>query len=1063
MKKRLLFVLASAVLSLSAMAADWVHPVPAHVDIVFGDTVYLYNVKAQSFFLGANYWDTRASVSPTKGYKCVLEQTDDGITIKDSVETKGGMYYFWASAADNIWVDYATEGNIYWNFVANGDGSYNIYNTLADLASYPLGTDLSTDNATILYLNESDVDEETAKNYQNSWYIVTMAAYDEYFAAYDVYAKAQDLKALIDEAASFGLDTNAAEAVYANTSSSLEELQAAYDTLLAAINDYKENAATPDNPQDLTATYIPDADFEKNQGAGVWQRTHSAQNYQTSGTQGKMGDDTYFLEAWNGSSFTGKTYVPITGLPNGVYQFTLSVATNGGNGCYVYAGTDSVEVTTGSTMTPYTVFTRVEDGNLEVGLNCPSAVQNWIGIDDAKLLYLGNSVASYAYWVKTNMENAPEYGDDTFAQTSLIESYNALIQTDPASFSTVDEVLAYNDQFNAALAEVKENVAAYAAYQALIDEGEELMNAGYEGEEVNELSDYIMEDYDKISSEKALSTEEMIAETEKLAAMVESVKTNCLAPGMDCTNLITNPNFDNRMNGWSHDENYADGAWGGLDSNPCVERWNDNFDFYQILTNVPNGVYELKVQAFYRPTGSTSGSYANYIADPTTDEILAYIYANKSQATICNIAAHSYSENLENNCEAATDAAGNTVYVPNGMNSASNAFSRGDYENSVVGVVTDGTLKIGIKSTEGTEGGRWSLWDNFRLTYLGYDEDALKALLEETIAQAQELEEADAIGAAELSALEAATEVEPETGEEMFDAIVALQTAIGNAEESIAAYEKLDAAIIDLDNAMTEYESTASETAINKAAALSEEAGNAYDDGSYSVEDIEAKIAEITNAIAALKLPADTENASDDNPVNMTVMIVNPSFETGDMTGWTRSSAASGDTGVKENSNATYTIENADGAYVFNTWNGSLVDFYVQQDVVGLPAGTYMLEALLASDLGNVITLSAGDSSVEVTTTSEKNVGIEASLYFNVAEGETVTIKAASGTWFKADNFRLTYYGTESANSIVEVENNIASDPVAIYSVSGARINSLQKGINIVKQANGQVKKVYIK
>ena len=1059
MKQRLLFVLASAIICLGAMAADWVHPVPAHVDIVYGDTVYLYNVEAQSFFLGANYYNTRASVSPSKGYKCVLEQTDNGITIKDSVETKQGMYYLWATAADNIWVDYASEGNIYWNFVANSDGSYNIYNTLPDLATYPLGTDLSTDNATILYLNESDVDDETAKKLQNSWYIVTMAAYDEYFVAYEIYTKAQNLKALIDEAAGFGLETGEAETVYANTSSSLEALQTAYDSLLAAINDYKENAATPDNPQDLTATYIPDADFEANQGSGVWQRTHSAQNFQTGGTPGKMGDDTYFLEAWHGSAFTGKTYVSITGLPNGVYQFTLSAATNGGDGCYVYAGTDSVEVTTGSTMTPYTVFTRVEDGNLEVGLNCPTAIQNWIGIDDAKLLYLGNSVASYAYWVKTNMKNAPEYNDDTFAQTSLIESYNALIQTDPSSFATVNEVLAYNDQFNAALAEVKENVAAYAAYQALINEGEELMNAGYEGEEVNVLSDYIMEDYEKISSEKALSTEEMIAETEKLAAMIEDVKINCLAPGMDCTNLITNPNFDNRMNGWSHDENYADGAWGGLSSNPCVERWNDNFDFYQILTNVPNGVYEMKVQAFYRPTGSTTSSYTNYIADPNTDEILTYIYANKSQAPICNIAAHTYSENLEGDCEEVATG----VYVPNGMSSASNAFSQGHYENSVVGVVTDGTLKIGIKSTEGTVSARWSLWDNFRLAYIGYDEDALKALFEETIAQAQELEEADAIGAAELSALETALEADPETGEEIFDAIVALQNAISNAEESITAYEKLDAAIIELDNAMTEYESTASETAINNAAALSEEAGNAYDDGSYSVEEIDAKIDEITKAIAALKLPTDTENASDDNPVNMTVMIVNPSFETGDMTGWTRSSAASGDTGVKENSNSTYTVSNADGDYVFNTWNGSLVDFYVQQDIVGLPAGTYKLEALLASDLGNVITLSAGDSSVDITTTSEKDTAIEASLYFNVAEGETVTIKAASGTWFKADNFRLTYYGTESANSIVEVENNIASDPVAIYSVSGARIYSLQKGINIVKHKSGEVKKVYIK
>lgn len=167
--------------------------------------------------------------------------------------------------------------------------------------------------------------------------------------------------------------------------------------LLASVNVYKKSTndlmnASFENPIDVTNKYIPDADFELNQGAGIWKQALSptVQNFQTNGTPGKMSDETYFLEAWNGSAYTGKIYASLTGLPNGFYQFTLSASSNGGSGCYFYAGNESIEVTS-SNMTPYTVLTRIEDGTLEVGLNMPNAIQNWVGIDDAKLLYLGNT------------------------------------------------------------------------------------------------------------------------------------------------------------------------------------------------------------------------------------------------------------------------------------------------------------------------------------------------------------------------------------------------------------------------------------------------------------------------------------------------------------------------------------------------------------------------------------------------------------------------------------------------------------------------------------------------
>lgn len=82
--------------------------------------------------------------------------------------------------------------------------------------------------------------------------------------------------------------------------------------------------------------------------------------------------------------------------------------------------------------------------------------------------------------------------------------------------------------------------------------------------------------------------------------------------------------------------------------------------------------------------------------------------------------------------------------------------------------------------------------------------------------------------------------------------------------------------------------------------------------------------------------------------------LTNPSFETGDMTGWSvlcegNVVEASDDTGVKAVSS--YALSNSDGDYIFNyyqnawTWNENLDG--IQQVVSGLPAGTYRLTAIL--------------------------------------------------------------------------------------------------------------------
>ena len=95
----------------------------------------------------------------------------------------------------------------------------------------------------------------------------------------------------------------------------------------------------------------------------------------------------------------------------------------------------------------------------------------------------------------------------------------------------------------------------------------------------------------------------------------------------------------------------------------------------------------------------------------------------------------------------------------------------------------------------------------------------------------------------------------------------------------------------------------------------------------------------------------------------------------------------------------------------------------------------------------------AYNNSVQITVTS--------------AEGNTVELgfrktAAISQDWVIFDDVQLFYLG--GANLPDAIQNATASDKVSeIYSANGTRVNALQKGVNIVKTANGEVKKVVIK
>ena len=200
---------------------------------------------------------------------------------------------------------------------------------------------------------------------------------------------------------------------------------------------------------------------------------------------------------------------------------------------------------------------------------------------------------------------------------------------------------------------------------------------------------------------------------------------------------------------------------------------------------------------------------------------------------------------------------------------------------------------------------------------------------------------------------------------------------------------------------------------------------------------------------------------------DMTSYITNPSFETGDLTGWTVGNSS--DTGVKPNSNATYTTEGCDGDYLFNTWWQGIP---ITQTVTGLPNGTYELKALMTNDCitaGNqpCLYLLANGEHSEAFSSPNAGVFAEGSMQFYVTNG-TATIGAIGGNadgsfneagyyWYKVDNFRLTF--VEALPNIDDIEipegkmSNAATAALTEAKQSGDVIALLEA----VKAANASI------
>lgn len=222
---------------------------------------------------------------------------------------------------------------------------------------------------------------------------------------------------------------------------------------------------------------------------------------------------------------------------------------------------------------------------------------------------------------------------------------------------------------------------------------------------------------------------------------------------------------------WTYDRYQA---WGGTDNNKCVEQWNNTFDMYQTITGLPNGVYKLRCQGFYRMGGGGNDATAAAAARTNGTEVLnAKYYINTTEGSLKSIFDYSRSgsHNTTYNSSAAYSVNGSNVYVPSTLNRASECFEAGEYWNEdIQAIVTDGTITIGFRKTA-TSSNDWAAYDNVVLTYYGVDMTAM-------------LSQAKLNWASKYEAI-----VSQATDRSAYDAVIAAADSYCTTEEKLAEYD----------------------------------------------------------------------------------------------------------------------------------------------------------------------------------------------------------------------------------------------------------------------------------
>lgn len=986
MDKRLLY---SAVLvaSLStnyaqAQVNDPVLPDPVQLKLDGTDTVAIKNILADKWLTKGNAYGTQTSLGDSGlGFVIVPNKGDDGqpngtYSFCNDRSGKFGDFsskIFLNSVEDemggNSYVDYKNQDieRTYWKVIPNGAQFRFQSNMYPETYAGYNPSDTGLDGK-----GETPVDGLFRPALtESSEYGLEWAAYP-----YTYFYRLEKLKDAINSAIDEGLDVSAVEAIYNNPNAAYWQLKEAS----RMINDIRRNKAmaeaTAESPVNITE-YAPDANCDALTGwthdciyddtGDVGHGGHGT-NWQTN-SHAYTAPDGYqtekFIERWvhgNSDPVTGTEEVAGAGrLSDGVLSQTLHKLPAGGYKvtCYAMAtqqtkGDDfkvegvSVFADTKSTPNSQVVATKAgvpqkfeflldikEGEDLTIGFKLDKCTANWVFVDNFQIEYCGpsfkamnlNDVQKAAEDLDAKLAGVNACPTYTDKAAELIESARAMTEDGTSD----EEINAMKKNLSDVAAEIEKSSELYAELENLnttIGEFLALDPAGDEFEDFMALYDDCGtgEGVESLMSTWSLNNEELTQYMADLKIKLEAAQNASIKPGDDITRKIVNPSFDNGSEGWTVKDVTGNRTFGGSYNN--CEVYQGTFDFYQDITNLPDGVYELSVLAFQRVANNEVASKDH---DNGTEDITAFIYANDLETPFTSPYTYGMKENTGDDYKYILN--GEEVYIPNSMKGMAAATTENPeaYTVTVPMLVEGGTLRIGVRekrrpSNVNGSWGDWAIWDNFKLKYIGSKGEALNAVTTPLIAKAAGLLDSkmNADVRTQLEAAKTALETEATV-----PGIHTLSAAIEAANTSIEAYKPLQTAI---ENAQTRYDeneasSTTSDVAKGLYNAAKTTAENIYNNGTVADAEIPAAIKALNEGVTKYVIHDVIADASEAKPADITKVIANSDFATMSSTGWD----------VKDGTMGFQANNSVEAGEFFNT------TFNLQQTLVGLPAGMYRL------------------------------------------------------------------------------------------------------------------------
>lgn len=794
----------------------------------------------------------------------------------------------------------------------------------------------------------------------------------------------------------------------------------------------------------------------------------------------------------------------------------------------------------------------ISDGNVRIGVKNPAmkgSWDNWSCYDTFTLTYYGAGADAAKLYLDETIKNYSEMTIEagTIFTEAYLTAYNEALKQE-ISVSSFEEVATALEGIEAAKRAIDKNIELWKEWQEAVEKARAnyVFNSKYQGlAAMDDLADYVDDmNTEPILDEHNWTNEELEAEIQKIADMIQAViDESLIAPhedGDDMTDYIKNPGFDEdkdinsgKAEGWTIDS----GTGGNITRGPlgegnkelmesalgymnyCFEAWHRyNWDVWQEIENLPKGMYELSVQGYVRceVAGYNRGDDIN----PDFPSPI-YLYMNSATAQFPSV----YSEAPEDLghtftiVESWTTEDVNGKQYPNSMGGAAQCFGWGMYEMKAYGLIAKqgDKFRIGVKM-EGNQDW-WCIWDNFKLTYRKPSVEIVQPILE---AELEKLDLSQPMGSEVFGRVSAVREqaeaaIASGDGEQMFDALVEVYNVSDAIRSSVNKFKELTDALEDLGGKINEGQVAAIKA---EAQDLFSQIQDGIDNHTIATDDVEGLKAEITKMINRLGLPADMDQASDDNPVECTTVIINPAYVDGNDKGWTGNAAVNGEALDAEKFNTTYNYNQVLQGLPAGIYDVVLQGYYragsatadydsfVEDPTANNNAFLYaagenddtcsVAMIRLASQAITTDALSDGyvwaSEANQLAVPNSMATGGEMFMTFNETtgknyyDGNTVTVKVGENgkltiglkkkeqitdDWTLWTNWRLYYYGKNSSktpNSDPSGIKELSSEqPVQIefFNLNGVRINKPQKGIAIMKQkmSDGTVKvtKILIK